>query len=227
MKATYYGHSTFAMQLDGANILFDPFISPNAAAAHIALDQINPDYILLSHAHADHVADVFTIQKQSQAKVVAIVETAEWLRRKGVAEEHVIEMNFGGTLQTSFGSVKMVLAIHTNSTPDGDYGGMPVGFVVRSGGKTFYYAGDTALTMDMQLIKAYAPDIVFLPMGGHYTMDVDDALLAAKMIGCKRVVGMHFNTFPSIRIDAESAQQKFEAEGFTLILPSIGEEIQF
>jgi L-ascorbate metabolism protein UlaG (beta-lactamase superfamily) len=225
MKATYFGHSTFYVQLEGAKVLFDPFISPNPAAEQIDIKIIMPDYIALSHAHADHVADLFSIQRQSEATVIAIVETAAWVRNNKVPDEKVIEMNFGGTIQTRFGTAKMVLAVHTNSTPDGGYGGQPVGFVIRSGGKTIYYAGDTALSSDMQFIKAYAPDLVFLPIGGHYTMDVDDALMAAQMIGCKRVVGMHYNTFPPIQIDPNEAQEKFAKAGFELILPQIGQDV--
>ena len=225
MKATYYGHSTFSLDLEGAQILFDPFISPNPLAAAVEVGHLKPDYILLSHAHADHVADLFTIQAQSEAEVVAIVETATWVRRNGVSEDKVLEMNIGGTLQARFGWAKMVIAIHTNATPDGAYGGQAAGYLVGSGGKTIYYAGDTALTSDMQFIRAYRPDLVFLPIGGHYTMDVQDALLAAQLIGCKRVVGMHYNTFPPISIDTAEAKRLFQEAGIDLILPAIGDSI--
>src|SRR5690606_13780034 len=129
MKATYYGHSCIEIEIDGTRILLDPFISFNPNASKIQLSEIKPDYIFLSHGHQDHVADMSSIQKESGATVVAIVETANWVLSQGVPKEKVLEFNFGGTLTLPFGKVKMVYALHTNSTPDGAYGGVPVGFV--------------------------------------------------------------------------------------------------
>lgn len=225
MKATYYGHSSVGLETTKATLLFDPFISPNPAASHIVLEDLKPDYILISHAHEDHVADVAAIHQQSGAQVLAIVETAAWVERQGVSRDHIVEFNFGGTVHTDFGSVKMVYALHTNSTPDGQYGGVAVGYVIKADDKTIYFAGDTALTMEMKLLENMDIDVAFLPIGGHYTMDVDDAVIAAQWINCKKVVGVHYNTFPPIQVDGEEAKRKFADAGITLHLPAIGESI--
>ena len=225
MKAIYYGHSSVMLELDNSKVLFDPFITPNPAAAAIDVDALRPDYILLSHAHEDHVADVAAIQQKSGAKVLAVVETAMWVGRQGVPESDIVEFNFGGTVQTDFGRVKMVYALHTSGTPDGQYGGVPVGFVLTTGGRNIYFAGDTALTMEMKLLEPLGIDWAFLPIGGHYTMDVADAITAAKFVGCKNIVGIHYNTFPPIAIDTKSAIQQFADAGLQLHLPGIGESV--
>jgi Predicted Zn-dependent hydrolases of the beta-lactamase fold len=225
IKATYYGHSSVGLQLEGASVLFDPFISPNPQAAQIDINSLKPDYILLSHAHDDHVADVVAIQKNSNAKVLAVVETAMWVNRQDIPESDIIPFNFGGTVQTSFGTVKMVYALHTNVAPDGQYAGVPAGYVLQSGGKKIYFAGDTALTMEMKLLEPLGLDWAFLPIGGHFTMDVDDAIIACGFINCKNVVGIHYNTFPPITIDTAEAKRKFTEAGLNLHLPGIGEEL--
>lgn len=225
MNAIYYGHASVELQLEGATVLFDPFISPNPKAAEIDINVLNPDYIILSHAHDDHVADMAAIQKNSGAKVVAVVETAMWVNRQDIPESDIIPFNFGGTIPTDFGTLKMVYALHTNSTPDGQYGGVPVGYIIESGGKKIYYAGDTALTMEMKLLEHVGLDWAFLPIGGYYTMDVDDAIVASQFINCKNIVGMHYNTFPPIAIDTDVAMRKFGDAGLNLHLLDIGEAL--
>lgn len=226
MKAIYYGHSCIRLIAKDFDILFDPFITPNPLAAHVDVSTIKPDYIFLSHAHEDHVADMALIQKQSGARVVSIVETAAWVARQGVEQDKIIEMNFGGTVKTPFGTVKMVYALHTNSTPDGQYGGVPVGYLLTIGGKKLYFAGDTALTQEMKMLEHVDLDWAFLPIGGHYTMDVDDALRAADWIDVNNIIGIHYNTFPPIEIDKEKAIKKFDKAGLQLYLPEIGEEVK-
>lgn len=226
MKAIYYGHSCVRLQGADFDILFDPFISPNSLASHIDISQIKPKHILLSHAHEDHVADMAAIQKQSDAQVLSVVETAAWVARQGVASDKVLEMNLGGTLKTNFGSVKMVYALHTNSTPDGQYGGHPVGYLLNIHGKRLYFAGDTALTMEMKLLESVDLDWAFLPIGGHYTMDVEDAVRAAQWIDCNHIFGIHYNTFPPIQIDEEKAIKHFDDAGLQLYLPKIGDFVE-
>lgn len=126
ISARYLGQSCVEFDFNGVKVLIDPFISHNPLAAHISIDELKPEFIFLSHGHQDHVADVVDIQKCSNAVVATIVETAAWVRRQGVSEEKVIDYNFGGTLELPFGKVKMVYALHTNSTPDGQYGGLSV-----------------------------------------------------------------------------------------------------
>jgi len=226
ISATYLGQSCVEFDFDGTKVLLDPFISANPMASHISLDSLNPDYIFLSHGHQDHVADMVHIQQKSQATVASIVETAAWVRRQGVADDRVIEYNFGGTLSLPFGKVKMVYALHTNATPDGQYGGVACGYVFFVGDMKIYFAGDTALTIEMKLLDDLQLDYAFLPIGGHYTMDIHDALKAAKFINCRNIIGIHYNTFPPIAIHTEEAQALFHTAGYQLLLPKIGETIQ-
>ena len=225
MKATYYGHSSVGISGDDINVLFDPFITPNKKAKDIDIMSLKPDYIFLSHAHGDHVADMASIQKNSEAEVVCIVETGAWVEQQGVSPDKIIAMNLGGKIKTSFGTAKMVYALHTNATPEGNYGGVPVGYVLFIGDKKIYFAGDTALTVEMQLLAEEKLDWAFLPIGGFYTMDVEDAIRAAKMIDCKSIIGIHYNTFPPITIDEEDAVKRFKEAGIELHLLKIGESI--
>lgn len=225
MKATYFGHSTVQLDLDGTRVLFDPFITPNELAKDVQIDNINPDYIFLSHCHEDHVYDMAQIQARSNAQVVSIVETGAWVKKQGVPEGKITAMNFGGTVTGPFGTAKMVYALHTNGAPDGSYAGVPAGYVLKSQGKTIYYAGDTALTVEMQLLKDEQIDWAILPIGGFFTMDVSDAIRAAKFINCQNIIGVHYNTFPPIKIDEEDAKQRFQDVGLNLNLLKIGTSI--
>lgn len=225
ISARYLGQSCVEFDFDGTKVLIDPFISYNPLAAHISIDELKPAYIFLSHGHQDHVVDVVDIQKSSNAVVATVVETAAWVRRQGVPDEKVIEYNFGGTLELPFGKVKMVYALHTNSTPDGQYGGLSCGYVFFVGDKKIYFAGDTALTLEMKLLEDLGLDWAFLPIGGHYTMDMYDAVKAAKFINCQQIIGIHYNTFPPISIDTAEAVSVFEEAGCQLHLPQIGETV--
>lgn len=223
MKATYYGQSAVELQVGGKTLLFDPFISPNELAKHIDVNSLKPDYILLSHGHGDHIADLFTIQKNSGAKVICIAEIAAWLGKQDI-EAH--GMNIGGSFKFDFGRVKMVNAIHSSGLPDGSYGGNPAGFVIYStDGKNIYFAGDTALTYDMKLLADDNIDWAILPIGDNYTMGVDDAIKAADFVACKNVIGVHYDTFPAIAIDKEEARGKFIKAGINIQLPAVGESV--
>ena len=225
MQFTYYGQSCFMVKVNGKNILFDPFIRPNPHAKHINIDEIKADYIFLSHGHGDHVADAIEIAKKTGATCVGAAEVAGWFGKHGIKKVH--PLNHGGPVAFDFGSVRAVNAIHSSSFPDGSYAGNPLGFVITSTGGNFYYAGDTALTMDMQLIPRWAKlDFAVLPIGGNYTMDVADAIAAADFVNCTTVVGVHYNTFEIIKIDADKAVEDFKAAGKTLLLPGIGKEIE-
>lgn len=223
MKATYYGQSTILLETEKAKLLFDPFISPNRLAKDVDINSIKPDYILLTHGHSDHVADVFTIQKNSDALIICIAEIQGWLVNNDVEKVH--GMNIGGSHDFDFGRVKMVNAVHSSSMPDGTYGGNPAGFVIYADGKTIYIAGDTALTYDMKLLADEKLDWAFLPIGDNYTMGPDDAVKAAGFIGCKNIIGVHFDTFPPITIDHDAAKNKFKQAGLNFILPEIGQTI--
>ena len=187
--------------------MFDPFITHNPLAKHIDISTIKPDYILLSHGHGDHIADLFEIQKNSGAKVICIAEIAGWLEKKDI-EAH--GMNIGGGFNFDFGRVKMVNAIHSSSMPDGSYGGNPAGFVIYAEGKAIYFAGDTALTYDMKLLADDNIDWALLPIGDNYTMGADDAVKACDFINCKNVIGVHYDTFPTITINKEEAMSQIQ-----------------
>ncbi|HVW95402.1 MAG TPA: metal-dependent hydrolase [Mucilaginibacter sp.] len=223
MKTTYYGQSSFMLEAGGKKLLFDPFISPNPAAKDIDIDSLKPDYILVSHGHGDHVADLLTIQKSSGAKIICIAEIAGWLAKHGVEDAH--GMNIGGGFNFEFGRVKMVNAVHSSTMPDGSPGGNPAGFVIYADGKAIYYAGDTALTYDMKLLADENLDWAYLPIGDNYTMGVDDAIKATGFINCKNVIGMHYDTFPAIAIDKQQAKEKFIKAGINIKLPAIGEQL--
>lgn len=224
MKATFYGHACVQLELSGATLLFDPYITPNQLAAHIDINSIKPDYILVSHGHGDHTADLLPIYQNSQATVICIAEIAGWLGKKDVSKTH--GMNIGGSYNFDFGRVKMVYALHSSSMPDGSYGGNPAGFIVYADNKKIYFAGDTALNLDMKLLAGENLDWAILPIGDNFTMGIDDAIRAAEFINCKNIIGMHYNTFPVIRIDENEAIEKFTKAGLNLKLIPIGESIE-
>lgn len=224
MKYTYYGQSCFLLEADGKKFLFDPFITHNPLAKHIDIKSIQADYILVSHGHGDHVADLVELANQTNAQVIAMVEVAGWIKKQGV--KNVVDVNFGKST-FDFGALRTVWATHSSSNPDGSYGGNPAGFVLELAGKTIYFAGDTALTVEMKILAdLYNLDYAILPIGGHYTMDVDDAIVATKYLDCQKVIGVHYNTFPPIKIDTEEAVAKFKRENKVLLLPAIGETIE-
>ncbi|GAA4306893.1 metal-dependent hydrolase [Mucilaginibacter gynuensis] len=225
MKLTFYGHASVLIEIEGTKILFDPFISGNALAKDVEIAKIEADYIFISHGHGDHVGDLIEIAKKTGAKCVASAEIAGWLQSNGIESVH--GMNHGGFIEFPFGKVKGVNAIHSSSFPDGSYAGNPLGFVFVTPSGSFYYAGDTALTMDMKLIPLWAKlDFAVLPIGGNYTMDVTDAIYAADFVECNKIVGIHYNTFPAVTIDTDKAVEQFTASGKTLLLPQINETIE-
>lgn len=212
-KLTYIAHSAFLLEDGDQTILFDPFITGNPLAT-ISAEDVNPTTILLTHAHNDHVGDTVEIGKRTGAQVIATFELGEWLQSQGVP--NAIDANHGGTVAFDGGSVKFTQAFHTSSysLPDGTLVaiGAPAGLVVKFGGKTFYFAGDTALFGDMQLIGAEGIDVAVLPIGDHYTMGPDDAVKAAKLVGATTVIPCHYNTFPPIKQDPAAFKAKLEAE---------------
>jgi L-ascorbate metabolism protein UlaG (beta-lactamase superfamily) len=226
MKITYYGHACFGAEIGGKHLLFDPFITQNPLAKSIDVKKIKADYILVTHAHDDHLADAAPIAAQTGATVISNFEVAEWLGKNGVKKVH--GLNPGGSYPFDFGRAKFVHAIHSSSFPDGSYGGVPGGFVVESRETNFYYSGDTALTLDMKLFgEATKLKFAVLSIGGNYTMDPDDAMRAAGFLQCKEVMGVHYDTFPPIKIDHGAAKEKFRAAGLILHLLPIGESKEF
>jgi len=226
MLITYYGHSCFRLEIEGKSLLFDPFIQGNELAVGIHPDDIQADYILVSHGHADHIGDTVSIARRCGSTVISNWEIIEWLGRQGISKGH--SMNIGGHWFFDFGKVKCVNAVHSSSMPDGSYGGNPMGFLIESKDGNIYYAGDTALTYDMKLIGDYKwIDLAFLPLGSNFTMGIDNAVIAAGFIRCDRIVGMHYDTFGQIKIDHDEAHKKFSAAGKELTLMDIGQSIAF
>lgn len=224
MKITYFGQNGFMFEIGDYTIITDPFITPNPLAKDkVKLEDLKADYILLTHAHGDHVADVEALAKQTGATIVCNAEMADYYSNKDFT---VHPMNHGGSWMFDFGKVKYVNAIHSSTFPDGTPGGNPGGFVITAEDKTVYMAGDTALTMDMKLIPlTQKVDLAILPIGDNYTMGVDDAVIASDFVACDKVLGCHYNTFGYIEIDTEAAQEKFKNKNKELILLDVAEHI--
>ncbi|MEQ8908547.1 MAG: metal-dependent hydrolase [Vicingaceae bacterium] len=225
MKITYYGHSCYLIESGEHKLLLDPFISANELAKEVSADNIDCNYMLITHGHEDHVADAEAIAKRTGAKIISNFEIVNWFQAKGLSNSH--PMNHGGQWKFDFGTVKYVNAVHSSVLPDGTYGGNPGGFVLEIEGKTLYYAGDTALHMDMKLIGEFdQPDLAFLPIGDNFTMGVHDAAKAAEFIQCDKIIGMHYATFPYIDIDQEEAKRTFAAHGKELTLMKINSSVE-
>lgn len=226
MKITFYGHSCFAVQIGNHRLLFDPFITHNPMAKGIDVKEMKADFILVSHAHSDHIGDTFEIAQRNNSKLISNYEVNEWFEEKGLNGGE--GLNHGGKILTDFGSVRYVSAIHSSRFPDGKYGGNPGGFVIESAEGNFYFAGDTALTMDMKLIPMYCKlNFAMLPIGGYFTMDFNDAILASDFIECNKIIGMHYDSFPPIKIDHDEAQQLFISKQKELLLMKVGESTNF
>jgi len=224
MKITFLGHASLQITIGDIIILVDPFISGNPKATNINVDELKADYILLTHAHQDHILDVETIAKRTEAVIVSNYEIVTHYQNKGL-EGH--PMNHGGNWDFEFGKLKYVNAIHTSSFPDGSYGGQPGGFVIEGERKNIYIAGDTALTYDMKLIPLQTKlDLAILPIGDNFTMGIDDALMAADFVECDKILGYHFDTFGYIEIDHENAKRKFFENDKDLMLLEIGESLE-
>ena len=220
MNITFYGHACFGIEINGTHIVVDPFISGNPKANHINTDEIKADYILVTHAHQDHISDVEALVKRTQALLVSNYEIVMYFDKKQIKGHPV---NHGGTFTTDSFSAKYVNAIHTSSFPDGSYGGQPGGFVITAGDTSLYIAGDTALTMDMKLIPLTTKlTASILPLGDTFTMGVEDAITASDFVACDKVIGCHYDTFPPIEIDKDQAVKKFAAKNKALILMEIG-----
>lgn len=222
----YLGHSCFQITTNNRVIITDPFIRPNGLAqkAGVCFEELNADYILVSHGHLDHTADLKDLARQTGAKVITNWEIHAWLQAAGIENTH--PMNTGGKWDFGDFHIKMVHALHSSSFEDGTYAGNPVGFVLWNEADCFYFAGDTALYSDMQWIgEDFQLGFAILPIGDNFTMDSRDALRASDLIQCSQIVGMHYDTFGYIEIDHEKSLNMFRESGKSLHLISINDTI--
>ncbi len=198
---TFYGHAALGLETGGKKILVDPYFSGNPAAA-VTADQVGTDYILVTHGHGDHLGDTVAIAKRTGATVIANAEISSWL---GKQELITHAQHLGGGHQYPFGYLKLTLALHGSSLPDGSNGGNPAGFLLTTiDGKKLYIAGDTGLFGDMRLIGEEGIDLAVLPIGDNYTMGPEDALRAVKLLTPRHVIPYHYNTWDLITQDADT-----------------------
>ena len=224
MKITYLGHAALSIEVSGKHLIVDPFITPNELAKDIDITELKADYILLTHAHQDHIVDVEDIAANTGARIISNFEIVTHYGAKGI-EGH--PMNHGGSWNFEFGRVTYTNAIHTSSFPDGSYGGQPGGFLLETEEGNLYIAGDTALTFDMKLIPMQCElDLAILPIGDNFTMGIESAVIAADFVQCDRGMGYHYDTFGYIMIDHDKARSSFEKAGKKLYLLPVGGELE-
>jgi len=215
MQIQFLGHAAFALEHDGKTVLVDPFLTGNPKAAATA-DEVAADAIFLTHGHSDHLGDTVDIAKRTGATVVAIVELAAELRESGV--ENIIDPNIGGTADLGWASVRLTPAWHTGTTPGGTVH-TPAGLVIEMGDKRIYFAGDTGLFSDLALpAKRGHIDLAVVPIGGHYTMDRFDAVVAADFIQADQIIPDHYNTFPPIETDAQAFKADVQNAGHAEVI---------
>ncbi|KPJ60695.1 MAG: hypothetical protein AMJ46_05425 [Latescibacteria bacterium DG_63] len=205
-KLTYYGHSCFLVEGAGKKILIDPFITDNPLSP-VKKEQLSPDYIVVTHGHADHLGDSVEIAKSSGATVISNFEIATYVEKQGC---NMHPLHIGGGAQFDFGRAKLTIAHHGSCLPDGSYGGNPAGVVLEIDGKRIYHAGDTALFYDMKLIGQRKVDVALLPIGDNFTMGPEDALEAVKLIRPTVVIPMHYNTFDIVKQDPATFKASVE-----------------
>lgn len=222
-KVTWLGHGTWLVDSGKDSILIDPFLD-DSPTSPVKSKDVSPNYILVSHGHSDHVSDCAKIAKRTGALVISNFEICTWLANQGVKHTH--PHNLGGGSNHSFGRVKLTLAHHSSTLPDGTNGGNPSGFLLALKEGNLYFACDTSLFLDMQLIGKAGLELAVLPIGDQFTMGPDDAIEAIKLLNPRRVAPSHFNTWPPIAQDAQAFAARVQSEtGSSPVLLSPGESI--
>jgi len=207
MEITWYGHSCLLINTGQALLLIDPFLTGNPMAS-VGPEEVDPDYILITHGHGDHVGDTVTIAKRCGATVVANFEICNWLARQGVTKSHA--QHIGGGFAYPWGRLQLTMALHGSAMPDASYGGNPCGLLLTIDGKRIYHAGDTGLFSDMKLIGEAGVDLAVLPIGDNFTMGPEDALRAVQFIRPRRALPIHYDTFPVIKQDPRAWAARVE-----------------
>ena len=215
IKITWYSHACFLIDTGSGKLLTDPFLTGNPLAT-IQPEEIDPDYILVSHGHGDHVGDTIPIAKRTGATVISNFEIQNWLVGQGIEKAH--PQHIGGGFDYPWGRVKLTTALHGSALPDGSYGGNPCGFLFYIHGKKIYHACDTGLFYDMKLIGEEGIDLAILPIGDNFTMGPDDALRAVKLIEPDQVVPIHYDTFDIIKQDPNDWANKVREETKATVL---------
>jgi L-ascorbate metabolism protein UlaG (beta-lactamase superfamily) len=214
MDIRFLGHAAFALEHDGKTVLVDPFLTGNPKAAATA-DEVAADAILLTHGHGDHFGDTIAIAKRTGAPVVAITEIAGEIAEEGI---ETVDTNLGGTAEFDWGSVRLTPAWHTSTTPKGTVS-TPAGLVIEIGGKRIYHLGDTALFSDLALPKRRGHlDVALMCIGGHYTMDRFDAVVAAELVGADQVIPCHYDTVPPVETDAQAFKSDVQNAGYAEVV---------
>jgi L-ascorbate metabolism protein UlaG (beta-lactamase superfamily) len=203
MNITWLGHGSFHLETGGQHVLIDPFLD-DSPTAPVRSDEVEADFILLTHGHFDHVPDVIKIATRTGATIVANHEIGNWLQGQGIIEDQIITMNTGGGTELSIGRVQMTHALHSSSLPDGAYGGLAAGYVLDLDDGRIYFAGDTGLFLDMKLIGLSGLDMAILPIGDKFTMGPDDSIEAIQLLNPRQVIPCHYDTWPPIEQDAAS-----------------------
>ena len=224
MKLRYLSHSGFQITTSGGKIiLIDPFLTGNPNAP-VKASELKADYIILTHAHSDHIGDSFDIAKRSNSTFICVNELANYCNSKGFTAHN---MHIGGSHNFDFGRVKFTIAHHGSLTPDDHYGGEPAGVIISTDGKNVYHTGDTGLFYDMKLIGEMTPiDYMILPIGDNFTMGITDAVKAVELAAPKVAIPIHYNTFPVIKADPNEFKKKAEDKGFKVRVMDFGEEIE-
>lgn len=225
MKITYLGHASLGIEANGKHIIVDPFITANELAKNINIDELQADFILLTHAHQDHILDVEAIANRTGATIICNAEMSYHYDSKGFK---TIGMNTGGKYESESFKIKSTIAFHSSSFPDGSYGGNPNGYILETKEKRIYIAGDTSLTQEMKLIPETTGklDLAVFPIGDHFTMGFEDAVFASDFVKCNKILGYHYDTFPPIRIDHQRAIDHFASKEKELILLEIGRSLE-
>jgi L-ascorbate metabolism protein UlaG (beta-lactamase superfamily) len=210
VKLTWYGHATWLIETANHKIILDPFLN-DSPTAPVKADDIDVDFVLVSHGHSDHVGDAVSIANRTGATVIAVFEIASWFEKQH-SVKNTVGMNSGGATKQPFGSVKLTPAIHSSQLPDGSNGGVASGFLLDTDGKNIYFACDTALFSDMQLIGEVGLDAAVLPIGDLFTMGIDDSIIATNFLNPRAVLPQHYNTWPPIQQDADAWAERIRSE---------------